>query len=246
MPDKAKPHHKKRRIRPVIEEIVENTPTEVVEESLAVEVQTQSIPEPIAEIQTEVARYDEPPTIPSASPLPTQTLAPVELMGEPKGKPLDMRLLFGLTVIISLVVGFVTGGVYMYLTAGGQDGVEVIVPQPTPTQTPDMSPSPSASPTPTTSAKPSSYKVSVLNGSGVIGAASKVKEALESGGFTVSATGNADRYTYANTTIRAKENVPLSSIELVKAALADGYTVEVGSTLEDSSSFDIVVIAGRR
>ncbi len=246
MPDKAKQHHKKRRIRPVIEEIVENTPTAAVQDTPSVEPLTQSIPEPIAEIQTEVARYDEPPTIPSAAPTAPQTLSPAEIVEEAKGKSLDMRLLFGLTVVISLVVGFVTGGVYMYLTAGGQDGVEVVVPQPTPTPTPEMSPFPSNSPAPSASVKPSAYKVSVLNGSGVIGAASKVKEALESGGFTVSATGNADRYTYANTTIRAKENVPLSSIELVKAALADGYTVEVGSTLEDSSSFDIVVIAGRR
>jgi LysM repeat protein len=244
MPDKAKSHHKKRRIRPVIEEIVENTPT-VVESAAPSYVETPSIPEPVAEIQTEVARYDEPPTIPGAPSAPIQTLAPSEFLDEPK-KSLDMRLLFGLTVVISLIVGFVTGGVYMYLTAGGQDGLEVVVASPAPTSTPEASPTPSVSPSPTSSTKPSSYKVSVLNGSGVIGAASKVKEALESGGFVVSATGNADRYTYANTTIRAKEGVPLSSIELVKAALSDGYTVEVGSTLEDSSSFDIVVIAGRR
>jgi len=104
---------------------------------------------------------------------------------------------------------------------------------------------PTAKPSPSPTVVPSTYKVSVLNGSGVIGAAGKVKSALEASGFKVTGTGNAASYTFKNTVVQTKATVSSATTDLIKKALKD-YIVEDGDLLPDSSTFDIIVTAGKQ
>jgi len=244
----------KRRIRPVIEEIVE-TPSPAAheperrEEHAHHHVHVEEVHNPEIETMHEVASYDEPPTVEPVKHHENPEAAAREFLGkdqiqsEPEHRT-NMKLVFFVTILTALIVGFIAGGVYVYVTgvADNSDLTEV-TPMPSPTGSTETTP------TPTPSAKPvvklDTLTVNVLNGSGIIGAAGKVKASLENGGFKVTGTGNAANYNFKNTVIQVKTGTSTEVIDALKKSLSD-YVVEEGDALAVSSKFDIVVTAGKQ
>lgn len=233
--------HKKRR-KPIIEEIVETPASlpkapepEVHTHHHVHEEVEETAPVDFVETAHEVASYDEPtPVDIKAHAMPDTSQEEVDERKTP------IKLLFAITIITALVVGFILGGVYVYMS-GVKD-----VPQVTGTPTPSAQPQ-NATPAPTPTPQPvklNTLKVNVLNGSGIIGAAGKVKTALETAGFVVPGTGNASNYAYKKTVIQVKDSVPVQVVDSLKEALK-AYSLEDGDKLPASSTYDIVVIAGR-
>lgn len=101
------------------------------------------------------------------------------------------------------------------------------------------------SPTTAESLSKEEIKIKVLNGSGVVGEANRVKLILEDNEFTVDSTGNADSYDSQDTTIASKSTVPSSIISELKDLLEKDYTVST-SSLDDSESVDIIITVGAR
>lgn len=98
----------------------------------------------------------------------------------------------------------------------------------------------------TEEAKPDKYPIKVLNGSGLVGEASKLKELLEKEDFVVSSTGNADNYDYTATVIQAKKSVEKSFVEKLKKLIAKTYSVGKDELLDASDSSDVTVIIGSK
>ncbi len=95
-----------------------------------------------------------------------------------------------------------------------------------PTVTPKPSPTTTVTPTP---AKVTSYKIKLLNGSGITGQAAKVKSQLVTAGFTVAVVGNADNSTFTKTIISAQKEVD------------ENYTKKLIETLKKSYDVDTAV-----
>ncbi len=126
-------------------------------------------------------------------------------------------------------------------------------PTQTPSTTPSLSPTVSATPTSvktnpvdkTTGLDRSTLSVSVLNGSGVTGAANKASTILKNLGYRVVSTGNADNSNYQNVTIQVTSSKS-SFLPLLKNDLSSSYTIgNASSNLSASSSADAVVIIGQ-
>ncbi len=160
--------------------------------------------------------------------------------------PKNIKLFVVIVLIVAVFVILLGGGIYVYLTGTNktQKPKEETQPVSTSTPTPTFPPSPSPSPTELPQKELSSYKIEVLNGSGLIGAASKVKDLIEKNGFKVSEVGNASSYDFERTQIQVKKNVPEEVVDKLKELLGKSYTLEMGDNLEDKSSFDIVITVG--
>ncbi|MFH0749412.1 MAG: LytR C-terminal domain-containing protein [Candidatus Gottesmanbacteria bacterium] len=165
---------------------------------------------------------------------------PVSPVGYPdisvhKKSPIKGVILWALGVFaIVALIGFI-------IISASRGGIKMpeIGAKPTPTVTP----APTAVPTPIVDRK--SLKVQVLNGSGIAGVAGTMKTLLEEKGYTVSGTGNAKTYDYANTEIQVTAEKE-SFLSILQADLAGSYTI--GSTaagLKSSSLYDAVVIIGK-
>lgn len=237
-----------KRRRPVVEEIIE-TPKAKVEAVSHVQVE-EAVPSKDPEKTTppkqeftqtvqEVASYDEPPMVDKKPETAAREF--LSESSEERGRKPNMRFIFVVTILTALIVGFIAGGVYVYVSGVNSSHDTVIKPTTAPSEAPVQTSTPSPKPT----VKLDSFTVNVLNGSGIIGAAGKVKDSLTAGGFSVSGTGNAANYSFAKTVIQAKASVATEVIEAVKAALKD-YEVTVGEALLDTSKYDIVVTAGKK
>lgn len=89
-------------------------------------------------------------------------------------------------------------------------------------------------------------QVRVLNGSGIAGVASSVKDFLENLGWTVSSIGNADEFEFENSVIKFKEGFEKFENVLV-SDLEDKYSVEVSSEeLDATDSADIEITVGTK
>lgn len=131
-----------------------------------------------------------------------------------------------------------------------------VFPSDTPFQTPTSVPTAVSSPTPTTipTVNPvdratgldrSDLSVAVQNGSGVVGAASRMSEMLKSFGYHVVSVGNADTFSYENVSIDVKSSVS-KYLALLKSDLAKQFTIASSSAaLSASASADAVVIVGK-
>jgi len=102
---------------------------------------------------------------------------------------------------------------------------------------------PTITPEPTSSLKREDIKVKILNGSGVKGKASKIKEALQAAGYTDVLTGNADNFDYANTEIQIKKDKQ-DAFALLKEDLKDFATLKVAKDLDKDDPADAVFIIG--
>lgn len=90
------------------------------------------------------------------------------------------------------------------------------------------------------------YTIRVLNGSGIQGEASRLKEKLATAGFEVGSVGNADRDDYTKTQVAVKKSVNKAFIEKLKEVLGASYELDKESVLPDSASdeSDITVTIG--
>jgi len=87
--------------------------------------------------------------------------------------------------------------------------------------------------------------ISVENGSGLEGAASKVADFLKSRGYKISSTGNADNYNYTDITIQTKSST-ITYADLLKKDLSQNYKVSnTTSGLPASSTEDALIIVGK-
>jgi hypothetical protein len=209
-----------KRIKPVIEEIVETK----LEEPRAQEEVVKEVPKGTLEV-IEKAEAKE----------------GVKKDSRAEPKKMNLKLVVTITLVSALVAAFVSGGVYVYLS-----GVGSSTKAPEVTPTPSSSPTSEATPTPEPEAADvSEYSVQVLNGSGAIGAASAGEDILSEAGFKVGATGNAKNYDFEETVIQVKDDVPGEVVNIAKKALEESeYEVKVGETLPDSSKYDMVVTIG--
>lgn len=150
-------------------------------------------------------------------------------------------VILALTLIIG---GIIAGGVMVYRGSQGKTPVSIKKnPSPTPTQIPKPTEAPT--PTPVKKVDLSKYKIQVLNGSGVVGAAGEIKTLLEKEGAKSVATDNADSYDNKNTEIRFKKEVKEEVFIKLKEILSN-YTVVKKDTLSTSSDYDIVIIIGTK
>lgn len=129
---------------------------------------------------------------------------------------------------------------------------------PTPTPKSNVTPSKAAAPTtaPTTSSSSTSsvdkatgldratLTVSILNGSGVAGVASKMSTTLKDLGYAIGSTGNADNFDYQNVTIQVK-SAKSKFLPLLKKDIAASYTVGDATATLASGSADAVIIIGK-
>jgi len=144
----------------------------------------------------------------------------------------------------ALLVGALVGGLITYFT--GISSLGQVDPSPTPiaTATPNTEATPE--PTASTSLKREDVKVQVLNGSGVSGAAGKVKTLLEGLGYKDVDTGNASSTDVAVTEVSVKESKK-EFVKLVIKDLAKSYeAVEASKPLVASSKYDIVITLGKK
>lgn len=90
----------------------------------------------------------------------------------------------------------------------------------------EVTPTPIVSPTPEAKVDLSQFKISVLNGSGISGEAGRVKSLLETSGFTVKNTANADSYDFTDTEITYSADVSTAWLEKLKTELAKKYVLK--------------------
>jgi hypothetical protein len=90
----------------------------------------------------------------------------------------------------------------------------------------------------------SKYKIKVLNGSGIAGAAAKGKEILEKELFMVVEIGNAETSDYDLTIIQAKKGVDKAFLDKLKSVLGETYLLGSDEVLEELEELDVVVIIG--
>ncbi|MBI2008398.1 LytR C-terminal domain-containing protein [Candidatus Amesbacteria bacterium] len=180
----------------------------------------------------ELARVSET----AAVPVPAGVSWPVEVTKVERGNGKWV----GVWAVVGLLLGIGVGGGAGYVIWGSKKQLEMSVPVRKTEPTETLSPTPGVM----VEVKRSELKVKVLNGSGVIGAAGRTKELLESLGYKDVATGNADRDDYEVTTVAVK--VGQKAVwETVKADLENKYSVdgEMGK-LEGGNEFDAVITLG--
>jgi predicted transposase YbfD/YdcC len=113
-----------------------------------------------------------------------------------------------------------------------------------PTETPTPTIEPTMTPTPTPKLERSEIKVKVLNGGGVPGKATVVKNLLKEKGYEEILTGNADDFDYETTEIQVKKD-GTNFGELMKADIKDNSASPKISTLDEDEAPDVVVIIGK-
>lgn len=178
---------------------------------------------------------------------PPTTVESSGFSGNPADEPAKKSPLLGILIAIFAFL-LAAGGGFWYLSSHNTLMNSLKLPGFTaPTGRPTTSVSQST-PTPSLVQKQvdvSSYKVSVLNGSGVAGEAAKVKGLLSGAGFSVNNTGNASSSDYTQTTISAKSSVSQDALDKLIQVLAGNYTVSTHPvTLSASDPEDIVVTVG--
>jgi hypothetical protein len=142
--------------------------------------------------------------------------------------------------IVTILVALLTGGILV--SAAKKTSPLHLFARPTPT--PTQMPTPTPTPTPKAIDK-TSFKIQVLNGGGTVGAAGKMKTALENKGYTVSGTGNTVDYTYTTTEIHGKTTMK-DAVANIQADLSGTYTIgTVATDLPASASADVQVIVGK-
>jgi len=93
--------------------------------------------------------------------------------------------------------------------------------------------------------KRSSLKIEVLNGNGIPGTASDSTIFIKGKGYKVTSTGNATNFNYTKTEIRLKKSKE-DYREILTKDLSNRYTIVSGTSLGESSPFDVQVIIGKQ
>lgn len=171
----------------------------------------------------------------------TNNIIPPAEIKEAKGAFLKYFLI---TFLVTIVILVLIGGIWVYLKGTGGQSLEVSqTPTPQATVTVSMTPVPSANPI----ASPvpiANYKISVLNGSGKIGAATTAKNLLTRAGFKVASTGNAENFNFDTTLIQVKSTVPDDVVAKLKTSLVGSFSPQIGKALDDADQFDVIITVG--
>ncbi len=147
----------------------------------------------------------------------------------PRSK-LWIYLLFLLLSLIGGIVVMYKQGIFNSVLPGKKVQTAIISPTPTLEITPEP-----------TAVDLSSYKLQVLNGSGVTGEAAKIKELLMVRGFLNVDIGNAEATTEG--IIRAKVDVSQPVIDVVSESTTDYKMGMVGSLTSDEK-YDLIIVVG--
>lgn len=93
----------------------------------------------------------------------------------------------------------------------------------------------------------SSYKLEILNGSGVAGEAKAVQEVLRAEGFSNFELANATSSAFTETVIEVKESVPEKVFLNIERALNSDYTIKKSDTpLTENSAYDVIITIGEK
>ena len=95
--------------------------------------------------------------------------------------------------------------------------------------------------TPTPNFKKEDVKIKILNGSGIKGKATEIKEILRKKGYAEILTDNADNFDYTVTEIQVKGDKKQLG-EMIKEDLKDYITSPKITTLDDKEASDLVLI----
>lgn len=96
-------------------------------------------------------------------------------------------------------------------------------------------------PSPTPNFKKEEVKIKILNGSGVKGKATEIKEILKNKGYTEIVTGNADNFDFKITEIQVKKDKKQLG-DMIKNDLKDYVSAPKISLLDDKEAADLVLI----
>lgn len=147
-----------------------------------------------------------------------------------------------LGIIAFFALGILVGGIAGYVMG------DLLANKPK-TESISVIPTPTAATVPTVSPKVivnrSDLKIQVLNGSGVSGAASVVKEHLEGVGYMGVVIGNADADTYKGFTYSLKASKNDFSDLLKKDLMSKYPTASSADVLDSSSDYDAVIVLGK-
>ena len=122
---------------------------------------------------------------------------------------------------------------------------QILSPQKTTPISPIISITPTATPT-TVAIDPKTFKIEVLNGSGVAGEAAKVTDLLAPNNLIVTKAGNAANFKFTDTQVQVKSTVPTNIITLVTKSLSSQYLPKISATnLDSANPFDIIITIGK-
>ena len=151
-------------------------------------------------------------------------------------------------VLILIIAGL--GALYLLGGSGKHSIAQPTTPLPTETISEQPTPatsSASLTSTPSATIAPSgtltSLGISVLNGSGVAGAADKMASGLKNAGYTNVTTGNASAFTYSGITVYVKDKTNISTVQKEITSLDPG--VKVTASADPTITSDVEIIVGK-
>lgn len=115
--------------------------------------------------------------------------------------------------------------------------------QPTPTPVLDPTVVP-PSPTPTPSINREEIRLKVLNGSGISGKATEVKDFFQEKGYGEILTGNAEAFDYETTVVQIKEDADPSIRKYLETDITSQVESPEFETLDEDEAADVVIIVG--
>lgn len=105
-------------------------------------------------------------------------------------------------------------------------------------------PVPTSTPTPTPTFKKEDLKIKILNGGGVKGKATDVKDILKNKGYGEIITANADNFDYVKTEVQIKKS-KAEAFSMLQADLKDYVTLSKQTVLSEDSTADLILVIGQ-
>lgn len=232
------PNEEKKKFKAVTEEIVSAPPQVEKKPDQPVSIPPQEVLKVEERHQKEIAKIVG---VPETNNIITH--------GQGTSSKKSVVFFIAIMLLVAFIVMALAGGIYVYL-----NGVKNLpsstssfeIPFPTSAALATPVPSPSASSSATSKPDYSLFNVSVLNGSGAIGAATNVRDLVQKGGFKVSYVGNADNFNFPDTIIQVKNTVSADVVAALRNLLVSTYSVKIGSPLTAQSRYDIVITVGSK
>jgi len=161
-------------------------------------------------------------------------------------EPQKKSKLWVILVVILIIFAATGGSLYYFRT----EAIKEITKEEKPTSSPTQS---QVTPTVSQATKSASlkvdyskYKIRVLNGSGIAGEASRVKDSLEEEKFVVKDIDNADASDYEKAVIKAKKDVAKEYLDKLKKILEKTYVLDTEEELTELVDVDLVIIIGSK
>ncbi len=159
----------------------------------------------------------------------------ISMHKRPSTKPMFMW------AIVIIMICVVVGGT-IFLASSGNLKMPSFGAKPTPTATPTVAPTPTPVPV---EVKKETLKIQVLNGSGTPGVAGKMKTFLETKGYKVADTGNADNYDYETTEIQVKSGKD-AIFTALETDMKEEYSLSSSpEELSEDVPYDVRIIIGK-